>query len=42
MSLKDSMLRGLALYGANSVAQPGMKNGQVVADIVNDSEKIAR
>ncbi|NMM97873.1 MULTISPECIES: hypothetical protein [Bifidobacterium] len=42
MSFKDSMLRGLAMYGVNSMAQSGPSNNQMIADILNDVTKTAR
>lgn len=42
MSLKDSMLRGLALYGASTMAQGSVQSAKVIADIINDSDKVAR
>ncbi|WP_277745262.1 hypothetical protein [Bifidobacterium callitrichidarum] len=42
MSIKDSMLRGLAMYGVNSMAQAGLSNSKVMADIINDVDKNAR
>lgn len=41
MSFKDSMVRGLALYGASTMAQYAMGNTKVLADIINDN-KIGR
>ncbi|KFI51419.1 MULTISPECIES: hypothetical protein [Bifidobacterium] len=41
MSFKDSMVRGLALYGASTMAQYTMGNTKVLADIINDN-KIGR
>lgn len=42
MSLKDSMMRGLALYGVSSMAQSGMASGKIMADVLKDVEKNAR
>ncbi|OZG57102.1 MULTISPECIES: hypothetical protein [Bifidobacterium] len=42
MSFKDSMIRGLAMYGVSSMAQAGMTNAKVMRDIINDVEKNAR
>ncbi|WP_263862617.1 hypothetical protein [Bifidobacterium platyrrhinorum] len=41
MSFKDSMLRGLAMVGADAMSRNGYGNAQVLADIVNDN-KIGR
>ncbi|WP_263862616.1 hypothetical protein [Bifidobacterium platyrrhinorum] len=38
MSFKDSMLRGLAMYGASTMAQSSARNAQVLVDIVNDTK----
>ncbi|WP_276312614.1 hypothetical protein [Bifidobacterium santillanense] len=37
MSFKDSMLRGLAMYGASSMAKSGYANSKVMLDIINDA-----
>ena len=42
MSLKDPMIRGLAMYGATSLAQSGHANSQMILDIINDTDKNAR
>ena len=42
MSFKDSMIRGLAMYGASAMAQHSMGNPKVLSDIINDAQKIAR
>ncbi|WP_272869061.1 hypothetical protein [Bifidobacterium longum] len=42
MSLKDSMIRGLAMYGATSLARSGHANSQMILDIINDTNKDAR
>jgi len=42
MSFKDSMIRGLAMYGATTMAQSTMGNAKVLSDIINDAQKIAR
>lgn len=42
MSLKDSIIRGLTMYGVSSMAQSGMGNAKVLRDIINDVEKNAR
>ena len=42
MSLKDYMIRGLAMYGATSLAQSGHANSQMILDIINDTDKNAR
>ncbi|WP_263390563.1 hypothetical protein [Bifidobacterium rousetti] len=42
MSFKDSMLRGLAMYGVNSMAQNGYANYKVMSDIINDVDKTNR
>ncbi len=42
MSLKDSMIRGLAMYGATSLAQSGHAISQMNLDINNDTYKNAR
>ena len=41
MSFKDSMVRGLALYGASMMAQYTPGNAKVMADTISDN-KIAR
>lgn len=35
MSFKDSMLRGLAMYGMSSIAQSSFSNTKVLSDLVN-------
>ncbi|WP_275575567.1 hypothetical protein [Bifidobacterium aerophilum] len=42
MSIKDSMLRGLALYGANAMAQHSFANTKVLNDLINDANETAR
>ncbi|WP_276312615.1 hypothetical protein [Bifidobacterium santillanense] len=42
MSFKDSMMRGLAMYGVNAMAQNGYANSKVMADIINDADKLTR
>ena len=42
MSLKDSMIRGLAMYGATSLAQSGHAHTQIMLDCINDTDKNAR
>ncbi|WP_269082760.1 hypothetical protein [Bifidobacterium aesculapii] len=42
MSFKDSMMRGLALYGASAMAQHSMGNTKVLSDLVNEAQKTAR
>ena len=42
MSLNDSMIRGMAMYGATSMAQSGHANAQMVLDIISDTDKKAR
>ena len=42
MSFKDSMMRGLALYGASTMAQHTMGNTKVLSDLVNEAQKTAR
>lgn len=42
MSFKDSVMRGLALYGISSMAQSGMYNGKIMVDALKDVEKNAR
>ncbi|WP_263862619.1 hypothetical protein [Bifidobacterium platyrrhinorum] len=42
MSFKDSMLRGLAMYGASTMAQHSMGSAKVLSDLVNESNKLAR
>ena len=42
MSLKDSMIRGLAMYGATPLAQSGHADYQMILDIINDTAKNAR
>jgi hypothetical protein len=39
MSLKDSMIRGLAMYGATPLAQSGHAYSQMILDIINDTDK---
>ncbi|NMM97872.1 MULTISPECIES: hypothetical protein [Bifidobacterium] len=38
MSFKDSMIRGLATLGANTMIQHGMSNGKMLNDILKDNE----
>ncbi|KFI94469.1 MULTISPECIES: hypothetical protein [Bifidobacterium] len=42
MSFKDSMIRGLAMYGASTMAQHSMGNTKVLSDLVNESDKLGR
>lgn len=42
MSLKDSMIRGFAMYGVTSMAQSGHSNSQMILDVLNDVDKNAR
>ncbi|WP_269082759.1 hypothetical protein [Bifidobacterium aesculapii] len=42
MSFKDSMIRGLAMYGASTMAQHTFGNTKVLSDLVNDAQKTAR
>ena len=42
MSLKDSMIRGLAMYGATSLAQSGHANSSTLVDLINEANKNAR
>ena len=36
MSLKDSMIRGLAVYGLSSMSQCGRANSSTLVDLIND------
>lgn len=42
MSFKDSMIRGLAMYGLSSMSQYGLANSKVLTDLVNGDDKNAR
>ena len=42
MSLKDSMIRGLAMYGASSMSQYAAGSAKVITDIINSADKTAR
>ncbi|KAB8286988.1 hypothetical protein DSM100688_1939 [Bifidobacterium ramosum] len=44
MSLKDSMMRGLAMYGMSAMAKSAPASSKVLADILNaaDNDTIAR
>ncbi|WP_274608020.1 MULTISPECIES: hypothetical protein [Bifidobacterium] len=44
MSLKDSMMRGLAMYGMSAMAKSAPASSKVLNDIINaaNDEKIAR
>lgn len=42
MSLKDSMVHGLALYGMDAMARSGYANSKMFADIVNGVNKSVR
>ena len=42
MSLKDSMIRGLALSGMDAIARAGYADYKMVADLFNDANKDAR
>lgn len=35
MSLKDSMIRGLAVYGLSSICQYGSRNSSTPVDLIN-------
>ena len=41
MSLKDSMIRGLAVYGLSSMSQCGRANNSTL-DLINEANKNAR
>lgn len=42
MSLKDSMIRGLALSGMDAIASAGYADSKMFADIINAANKDAR
>ena len=42
MSFKDSMMRGLAMYGMSSTTQYGRANDTTLADLINEANKSAR
>ena len=42
MSLKDSMIRGLALSGMDAIARAGYAGSKMFADIINAANKDAR
>ena len=42
MSLKDSMIRGLALSGMDAIARAGYVDSKMFADIINAANKDAR
>ena len=42
MSLKDSMIRGLAMYGLSSMSQYGRANSSTLVDLINEAYKDAR
>ena len=42
MSLKDSMIRGLALSGMDAIARAGYADSKMILDIINDTDKNAR
>ena len=42
MSLKDSMIRGLAVYGLSSMSQCGRANSSTLVDLINNANKNAR
>ena len=42
MSLKDSMIRGLAVYGLSSMSQCGRANSSTLVDLINKANKDAR
>lgn len=42
MSLKDSMIRGLAMYGLSSMSQYGRANSSTRVDLINEANKDAR
>ena len=37
MSLKDSMIRGLAVYGLSSMSQCGRANSSTLVDLINEA-----
>ena len=39
MSLKDSMIRGLAVYGLSSMSQCGRANSSTLVDLINKANK---
>ena len=39
MSLKDSMIRGLAVYGLSSMSQCGRANSSTLVDLINEANK---
>ena len=42
MSLKDSMIRGLALSGMDAMSQCGRANSSTLVDLINEANKNAR
>ena len=42
MSLKDSMIRGLAVYGLSSMIQCGRSNSSTLVYMINEANKNAR
>ena len=42
MSFKDSMVRGLAICGMNSVARAGYADSKMFSDIISGTDKDAR
>ena len=42
MSLKESMIRGLAVYGLSSMSQCGRANSSTLVDLINEANKNAR
>ena len=42
MSLKDSMIRGLALSGMHAIARTGYAHSKMFADIITAANKDAR
>ena len=39
MSLKDSMIRGLAVYGLSSMSQCGRANSSTLVDLINEATR---
>ena len=42
MSLKDSMIRGLAVYGLSSMSQSGRANRSTLVELIKEDNKNAR
>ena len=42
MSLKDSMIRGLAMYGLSSMSQYGRANSSTLVDLIHEAHTDAR